>query len=367
MDITRATAAFDSDRSLDELCRSKIPREKKIPLERPLRILSPYRKGNHALWLESVEVYEPLADEVGKNWGKKLPLTHQLRRQLLWAWRLFRLSRNYDVILTGSDRMGLLFGLAQRFFRRRRVAHIYLDFLINREGGRIRWGIWRLFARLAVEGASCALVQRGCEVAAYSQALGVSPAKFKLVPYHATIFDLDVDVRENGYVFAGGDSHRDYPVLVEAVRDLPYRVIIACLRRDHFAGIQIPKNVEIVTVPAAEFLSLMAGANVIVVPLGARALHVGGEQTYLNAMTMGKPTIVTDAYATDYIANGVTGILTPAGDVGSLKDAIKRIMDDRGFAQALAQNGKQASADFTPQKFFSAVFGLCRQYATKTS
>lgn len=336
---------------------------KTTPSGRGLKILTPYRKGNHPAWLAKVEIYEPLANEVGKTWGKKPPLMRQLRRQLLWAWRLFRLAPKYDVILTGSDRMGMLLGAAQRIFRRRRVPHIYLDLLINREGGKLRWALWKRFSRLALNGASCAIVQRSCEVPAYSRALGLPESKFKLVPYHATIFDSDVAIRDDGYIFAGGDSHRDYPLLIEAVRDLPYRVIIASLRKDHFAGITIPKNVEITTVPGLEFLNLVARASLVVVPLKRLALHVGGEQTYLNAMSMGKPTVVTDANATDYIENGVTGILTPAGDVTALRHAIERVLSDPNFASSLARNGRLAAARFTPEKFFDSVFSLCAQYA----
>jgi glycosyltransferase involved in cell wall biosynthesis len=333
--------------------------------ERHLNILTPYRKGNHPAWLKEVDLYEPLADEVAKNWGKRLSVTYRLRREALWAWRLFRLSKNYDAVLTGSDRVGLFLGIAQRILRRQRVPHIYLDFYINLDGRIYRRSLWRFFCRLAVGGASCAIVQRTCEVGAYSLALGLPASKFSFVPYHATIFEVEVDILEDGYIFAGGDEDRDYAVLIEAVRNLPYRVVIASLRKDHFVNVKIPENVEIVTVPAPDFLNLMAHASLIVVPLKRRPQHVGGEQTYLNAMTMGKPTVITDLEASDYVSNGITGILTPPGDVEALKEVITRIMEDRDFAHNLGRNGKEASLGFTPKNFFTAVFDLCTRYVAK--
>ena len=66
-------------------------------------------------------------------------------------------------------------------------------------------------------------------------------------------------------------------------RGLPYRVVIACLRRDHFRGLEIPGNVEICKVFEAEFIQLMAGGSLNVVPLKWLAQHVGGEKIYLNA------------------------------------------------------------------------------------
>ena len=326
-----------------------------------LRILTNYRKNNHPKWIEAVHIFEPLPSEVGRNWEKKYSLPYRAGRQAIWAWRLFRASRKYDVILTGSDGAGLLFGLAQRFLRRRRVPHVYLDFLIHPDVGGYKGALIRHAARFALSGASYALVQRTCEAEAYSRALNLPASKFYFVPYHTTMFDDYVEAQDDGYIFAGGDGQRDYPLLIEAVRDLPYRVIIAALQREHFANIEIPKNVEIVTVSGREFLRLMAVARLNVVPLKWRPQHMGGEQTYLNAMALGKPVIVTDLGASDYITNGVNGFLTPPGDIGALRDAIKRVMEDRELATSLGHRARESAANFTPEKFFAAVFDLCRR------
>lgn len=330
------------------------------PTERRPRILTPYRKGNHPQWLKAVDLLPALPDKVRRNSG--LPIIYRLYRQGMWTWRLFRLSKKYDVILTGSDAAALFFGFAQRFFRRKRVPHIYLDFIINMEGARYKQALWRLLCRLAVDGASCAIVQRTCEVEAYSLALNLAVCKFCFIPYHATTFGVDLNVRDDGYIFAGGDAARDYPLLIKAVRGLPYRVVIAALQRSHFRNVEIPKNVEIVTVPGQEFLSLMAHASLIVVPLIKRPQHIGGQQTYLNAMTMGKPTIVTDLEARDYIANDITGILTPPGNATALRESIRRVMEDWEFAHSLGHRAKQASHNYTPEKFFAAVLDLCTRY-----
>lgn len=330
------------------------------PTERRPRILTYYRKSNHPEWVRNVDFYEPLAVEAGRNRRKSLPLPYRLWREALWTWRLFRVSKKYDVILTGSDRIGLFFGVAQRIFRRRRVPHIFLNFFIYQAGGRFGWALRRSVCRLAVESASCALVHRMVEVDAYSRALDLPAAKFCFVPDHATVFNTEVDVRDDGYIFSGGDANRDYPLLIEAVKSLPYRVIIVAFQRDHFKNVKIPENIEIIPpVPKQRFLELMAHASLIIVPLKRRLLHVGGRQTYLDAMTLGKPIVVTDLNASDYVTNGVTGILIPPGDAGALRESIKRVMEDRDFARSLGRKAKEASLGFTPEKFFDAVFDLC--------
>lgn len=328
------------------------------------RILSYYQKRYHPLWLESVDLYQELADDVERGWRKKKSRPYRIWHDLLWAWRLFHLSRNYEVVLTGCDGVGLLLGVAQKIFRRNRVPQIYLDFLVNFSQSQRAGALRKTLYRCAVQGASCALVQRTCEVEAYAQTLGLEKSKFCFVPYHSTLLDSAIAIRDDRYIFAGGDSDRDYPLLIEAVRDLPYRVTIAAWQRDHFAQVSIPQNVEVVRVAESEFLKLMAHAAMVIVPLKSLPQHVGGEQTYLNAMTMGKLVIVTDQDASDYIENGKSGILTPAGDSVALREAIVRAMEDSDLAQAIGQRARLRSMDFTPENFFLAVFTLCDKYAS---
>lgn len=332
------------------------------PSARRPRILTPYNKNNHPAWLEIVEVFSPLADHVARNWKKRLSLPRRIRNDLIWSWRLFRISKRYDVVLTGSDRVGLLLGILQYGLRRNRVPHIFLDFLINVSGGSLEKAARRIFYRRSLKGASCAIVQRACEVQAYCIALGLPASKFRFIPYHSTIFGAQIATGDNNYVFAGGDSDRDYCVLINAARELPYKVIIAALRRDHFAGLSIPQNVEIVTASPAGFLELLAHATVVVVPLKNLPQHIGGEQTYLNAMSIGKPVIVTDMDACDYIENGKTGVLTPAGDAARLARAITILMENAPLAQDIGAHAKESSVKFTPENFFNAVFLLCKEY-----
>ena len=332
---------------------------------KPLRILTAYEKGKHPAWISKVEIAQELLDDWKANRGKNLSPFQKLGHDLTWAWWLFRRSREYDVVYTGSDWVGLFFAIGQRLMRRNRVPHIFIDFLVNIRDKPIEKSVRVLLYRLAVQGACKVLVQRRCEVDRYSEVLGVSREKFAFVHYHPTLYDSVYTVRNEAFIFAGGDSDRDYPLLIEAVRGLPYRVVIACLRRDHFQGLEIPQNVEIRKVPEAEFIQLMAGASLNVVPLKWLPQHVGGEQTYLNAMTMGKATIVTDAQASDYIESGVTGILTSAGDVQVLRQAIQQLMDNPETVRRMGERAKEAAKAFAPQKFFDAMFRISAECVSK--
>ena len=329
--------------------------------DRPLRILTAYEKGGHPAWVSKVNVSQELLRAWQEKRGKTFSPLHKLLHDLRWAWWMFRASRKYDVVYTGSDWVGLFFAIGQRLMRRKRVPHIFIDSLLTIEPSSD--SIKRLLYRLAVQGSCRVMVQRSCEVESYAQALDVPREKFIFALYHSTIYDTPYTVRDDGYVFAGGDSDRDYPLLFEAVRGLPYRVLIASMKADYFRTLEVPQNVEIRKASEAEFVQLMAGASVNVVPLKSLPQHVGGEQTYANAMTMGKPTIVTDMYASDYIENKITGILTPAGDVRALRQAIQELMENLEYARGMGTKAKEAAKAFAPEKFFEVVFRISEECA----
>lgn len=321
------------------------------------RILTTYAKNRHPAWLSRVELFEEWHEEVRRTWKKPLTEGYRLRRDLVWAWRMFKRSRGYDAVITGSDRAELLFAVIESLTGRRRPRHVFIDWYCNLPEGSGRWWRRRLLRRAALVAARI-LVQSSYEVAAHARELGVPPAKFVFVPYHATLYDTPYTVTDGDYVFAGGDSDRDYRSLLEAARALPSPVRIAALRREHFSGLEIPKNVEIFAASHQEFVSQMAGAAAVVVPMKGGLLHAGGQQTWLNAMTMGKPVVVAHGAAHEYIEDHVTGSLVRPGDSAAMARALLELLRDRELARRIGEQAKQASAAFTPEKFFERVFGV---------
>ncbi len=337
------------------------------PARGRVRILATHEKGHHPKWLERVVLLPGWEQEYKRTWRR--PEAYSWRNDLAWAWRLFRASRDFDVVVTGSERPSLLFALLQKFLRRRRVPHIFIECLWNLpEAPRWRRALKRRFFRAVASAASRVVVHSEHQVAAYARALRLPPEKFAFVRCQITLYDAHYQVSEGDYIFAGGDSNRDYRTLVEAVRGLPYRVVIAALFRHHFEGLEIPPNVQIVTVDAEAFNQLVAGAAVIAVPLKGGLLHSGGHQGFENAMTIGKPVVVADdCGAENYVTHGRTGMLVPPGDPAALRAALLAVLEDREFARQLARNAQAASAAFAPERFFESVFALVDEIVGRKS
>jgi glycosyltransferase involved in cell wall biosynthesis len=172
----------------------------------------------------------------------------------------------------------------------------------------------------------------------YARCLGVPRKKMIAQRFHHTLGAYDVKRADRGdYIFSGGDSMRDYLTLMRAVKGLAVRVVVAT--RLKFPGdFEVPPNVTIKPVSAPEFRELMGKAYLVVFPLGMDNLRTSGQQSYLNAMAMGKAVIVTDTLdAPFYIEDNKTGILVPSGDAAALREALVNLLDRTDLVRDLGE------------------------------
>jgi glycosyltransferase involved in cell wall biosynthesis len=108
--------------------------------------------------------------------------------------------------------------------------------------------------------------------------------------------------------------------------------------------------------------TLMAESRLVVVPMKRGLEHSGGQQTYINAMTMGKPVIVADdSRADDYVESGVTGFVVPAGDAAAMGRAIAEVIQNPDRTRDMGSHARMAAEQFTPDRFFENVFAVCRR------
>ena len=75
-------------------------------------------------------------------------------------------------------------------------------------------------------------------------------------------------------------------------------------------------------------------------------------------MALGKAVIVTDTLATDYISNGVTGLLVEPGDPVRLRESLRTLMENPSLVAALGRAAQKVAGEFSPEFFFERVFNL---------
>jgi glycosyltransferase involved in cell wall biosynthesis len=329
-----------------------------VPARRP-SMLTLHGKADHPLWRTRATVLPGWLDEVRRVWNRP----HELQASLRWAGKLYRASTRYDAVVTGSERVANIFAMLQACTRPKPVPHVFIECMWQMPSSRRALALRRAQFQLEMRATSRIVVWSRLQVDRYARVFGLPREKFVFVPYHTTLAGMP-PTADGDYIFAGGDTGRDYATLIEAVRDLPRRVVVAALRRDHFDGLKIPDNVEIVTVTPTEFQRLLGGAWVVVVPLKGGLLHSGGQQTYLNAMALGKPVVVADDCGTeDYIAHGETGMLVKPGDPAALRDALWTLVDNPALARSMAELGRQVAREHSPERFIERVFDLVEECA----
>ncbi len=289
------------------------------------------------------------------GWG----LAHDLTGAVA-AVRMFARRGGCQGVVTDGGASGVLFALLQLLpWGRRR--HVMVD--CNWYESPSRWRTWwkGLRLRLAARSVHRFVVWASHEVEDYARVFGLPPEKLEYVPFHTTLTDHPYEVRDDGYLFAGGNYDRDYPLLVEAVRDLGVPTWVATTRPGQLAGVALPGHVRVEGTTASGFRQALAGARMVVVPMRAGLLHSGGQQTALNAMYLGKPTIaVGRKWAADFITDGEDGLVVDYGDVGGLRRAVRWVLDHPDAARRMGERAHRRAAWFTTQRTMETVYRIVK-------
>jgi glycosyltransferase involved in cell wall biosynthesis len=289
---------------------------------------------------------------VGRSWAYNLT-------GALAALRLFARRRHCRGVVTDGGASGVLFAWLQALVPWGRKPHVLVDCNWYQSPRPLAAWLKGLRLRLAAKSVHAFVVWASHEVEDYARAFGMPPEKLRYVPFHTTLHDYEYEVRDEGYLFAGGNYDRDYPTLVEAVRGLEVPTWIATTLPEQLRGVSLPAHVRVEGTSAAGFRQALAGARLVVVPMRKGLLHSGGQQTCLNAMVLGKPTIaVGRKWALDLIEDGVTGLVVDYEDPAGLRAAIEWVLDHPEAARAMAERGRAHASSFTTHRTMQTVYEI---------
>lgn len=305
------------------------------------RIFSNDRIVESPTWHNTVEVL-PYAND-----GSSYRVLHAVRN----AWRTtLRVSPNDIVILTDTHALsGSLFCLLQRPSHQRPTI-VRTDPYIVRPCNRAK----AAYLRRTLAPVDALIVWAPAITDRYHRELGITREKMIVERFHHTLagYSVDAALQTGDYIFAGGDSMRDYKTLFAAVTGLDVKVRVAT--RLQLGA--VPANVTAGPVSSSEFRALMAGARFVVMPLDTSHLRTTGQQSFLNAMVMGKAVIVTDTDDAPYYIDAYrTGVITPSGDAQALRQAITRLLADPSLCTRIGTAAHQAAAPLDQEYTWSRV------------
>jgi hypothetical protein len=197
---------------------------------------------------------------------------------------------------------------------------------------------------------------------------GVGGERVFVTPYCHTLSDAELAApsSSDGDVFAGGNSLRDYGPLVAAATHIDAGVTIATKLLDE----PLPPNVTAGPVSEERFFELLRNACAVVVPLAGRNDRTAGQQTYLNAMALGKVAIVTDSPGVrEYVEDGRTGLVVPPGDADALAEALRWALDPANavaVGQMAAAAMEVARTRFSPERYVETLLSVAERFAARS-
>jgi len=275
------------------------------------------------------------------------------------AVRLYAKRKNYDCVVLGAGTSDFLFALMQSLLPFKKVPCVMIDCLWYKDPNKFFHFLKTIILKATNRSVNRFVVWASREIKAYSETWRLPQEKFVFVPYHTTLEGINIKPVEGDYIFSGGNFGRDYDTLIDAVRGLPIKLLIASTRPELFSKISIPQNVEISGFSHEEYLKKMAGCFINVVSLDVDLLHSGGQQTFLNSMRFGKPTIVNDPDgAADYIKHGEDGFLVRPKDPTALREAIKFLLKHAEKRKAMGVKAAQKAKTFSTEEHFKKVVSV---------
>jgi glycosyltransferase involved in cell wall biosynthesis len=250
--------------------------------------------------------------------------------------------RDYDVIFSNGENVGIPLAL---LLKRHRVRPIHA--LI---GHRLSPRKKRPFLRALHSRMDAIFVYASTQRDYARQELGIPESKVHHIPFHADHrFYRPLPAAPNApprLICSAGLEWRDYPTLIEAVRDLDVEVRLGAAspwskHRNETEGRSLPPNVTARRYAYHELRQLYADSRFVVVPLYENDFQAG-ITTLLEGMAMGKAIVTTRTTGqVDTIRDGENGLYVPPDDPGALRSALARLLDDPAEAARLGATARR--------------------------
>jgi glycosyltransferase involved in cell wall biosynthesis len=163
-----------------------------------------------------------------------------------------------------------------------------------------------------------------------------------------------------GIFSCGADEGRDFPLLIEACNGLDIPVLLKTAQKLAFQTERHPRITQRQDRLAyADFRALYEQARLVVVTTKDTP-NASGVTSLMEAMAMGRPTIVTDNPALrDYFAPADALCVVPLNDPAALRAAILDLWQNREKAEAMGRAARLfAEAHFSPERHFTAMAAM---------
>ena len=301
---------------------------------------------------ENWDYHRAIEKETGTSWdivtcnthryqGSKLKVICRYLRYFFFSFRMFTKRNRYEKVIAWQQFYGLLIAFYCRFFHVKKCPDIYIMTFIFKPK---KNNTYNKFIRYIVASKYIKklIVLSDSEKRYYSELFGISEDKF----YCTRIGVPDVtetiapDPESEKYYLSVGRSNRDYKFLRDAWKAEYGKLVIICdsYNEAEKEGIQCLDSCY-----GDDYLKMVANCYAEIIPLDDVNIS-SGSLSYLQAMMLSKPTIVTENKTVhDYIESGHNGIIIQK-DSDELSDALK-MLDDKDNYDSICRNARKVYED----------------------
>lgn len=294
-----------------------------------------------------------ITDRIGRLLDKRLGPNAML------AWTCYRERHRYRVIFSDGEQVGLPLALLLKFFdkSRARPKHLMIVHILSVRKKAILLDRLKLFTHI-----DTFFVYSTWQERFIRQRWGIPSERVVFTPFMVDdSFFAPGSVRASDWprwlaelprpvICAVGLERRDYPTLIDAVRGLDVRVVIAAAspwskQHDTTEGRALPNNVIVRKFSQFELRQVYDASAFLVMPLEPVEFQAG-VTAILEAMAMGKAVVCTRTDGqTDVLREGETGLYVPPKDAGALCAAIQKLLADPQQAARMGERGRRVIED----------------------
>jgi glycosyltransferase involved in cell wall biosynthesis len=185
----------------------------------------------------------------------------------------------------------------------------------------------------------------------FERAFGIPRDRFHYINFKLNGYELirNASITDEGYIFCGGRSRRDFACLFKAVEPLGYKVKLLTSSESEMAphgstlaGLSVPPNVEVFTNDHCLefFISLIAGSRLVVIPIVPNVTTQAGIGVYLQAMALGKCVIISSGLGVDDVLGQGQAYIVKAGEPDELREAIEKAWNDPDLRGRYGEAGR---------------------------
>ena len=295
------------------------------------------------------------SEYVQPNWFVRLfPKQSWLYGLFYMMQVIYTADKNSIVIIEGGISRWFFAGYINRFLVRRRRVMILNDCFLEYHLGKERrcWFFpfvkfkkeWKIaLARGSLLGFDTILLWSRKQIAPHAKMFHLPEERFCFIPFRSNHSErASYDLPIGRFIFSGGNGKRDYPCLVEAVRDTGIPVIVSATDPDVRKELELMPNLVVLGAPEPAYAQLTAASQFAVVPMIHSGVKGGAEGFFCDSMWHSKAVIACcNIAAEDYIIEGETGYIVPSGDSEGLRRRILELWHDPEKCKEMGRKGRE--------------------------